>query len=229
MKPVILIVEDEPAIADTIVYALRPRASPPPRRHRPRGAGRAARPCSPWSSWTSACPTSTVSTCAARSVRPRSPGHLPDRPRGGNRPHRRAGDRRRRLRGQTLQPAGAVRPGQGRAAPRPARGPRRPPIRPALPRPPLRRRRDALRDPLPRPPLDLSRYEYRLLLTGAAPRLGLLAASSSWTWLGRPRAQPGPDRRHPHQDIRAKLRAVQPEIDPIVTHRGLGYSLREDW
>ncbi|HOX06274.1 MAG TPA: two-component system response regulator CreB [Planctomycetota bacterium] len=31
------------------------------------------------------------------------------------------------------------------------------------------------------------------------------------------------------KSIRAKLRAVRAEPDPIVTHRGLGYSLREDW
>ncbi|HKP56293.1 MAG TPA: two-component system response regulator CreB [Polyangiales bacterium] len=30
------------------------------------------------------------------------------------------------------------------------------------------------------------------------------------------------------KNLRAKLRAVQPDIDPIVTHRGSGYSLRED-
>ena len=28
--------------------------------------------------------------------------------------------------------------------------------------------------------------------------------------------------------LRAKLRDVAPDDDPIVTHRGLGYSLRED-
>jgi two-component system catabolic regulation response regulator CreB len=30
------------------------------------------------------------------------------------------------------------------------------------------------------------------------------------------------------KNLRAKLRAVRPEVDPIVTHRGSGYSLRED-
>ncbi len=30
------------------------------------------------------------------------------------------------------------------------------------------------------------------------------------------------------KSLRAKLRAVAPEADPIVTHRGLGYSLREE-
>ena len=29
--------------------------------------------------------------------------------------------------------------------------------------------------------------------------------------------------------LRAKLRQVRPDLDPIVTHRGLGYSLRESW
>ena len=28
--------------------------------------------------------------------------------------------------------------------------------------------------------------------------------------------------------LRAKLRAVAPDADPIVTHRGMGYALRED-
>jgi two-component system, OmpR family, catabolic regulation response regulator CreB len=30
------------------------------------------------------------------------------------------------------------------------------------------------------------------------------------------------------KNLRAKLRAVRPEVEPIVTHRGTGYSLRED-
>jgi len=30
------------------------------------------------------------------------------------------------------------------------------------------------------------------------------------------------------KNIRAKLRAVRPDLDPIVTHRGTGYSLRDD-
>ena len=29
------------------------------------------------------------------------------------------------------------------------------------------------------------------------------------------------------KSVRAKLRAVAPDVDPIQTHRGLGYSLRE--
>jgi two-component system catabolic regulation response regulator CreB len=30
------------------------------------------------------------------------------------------------------------------------------------------------------------------------------------------------------KNLRAKLRAIHPDVDPIVTHRGAGYSLRED-
>jgi two-component system catabolic regulation response regulator CreB len=30
------------------------------------------------------------------------------------------------------------------------------------------------------------------------------------------------------KNLRAKLRAVRPDLDPIVTHRGSGYSLREE-
>lgn len=29
--------------------------------------------------------------------------------------------------------------------------------------------------------------------------------------------------------IRAKLKAINPEVDAIITHRGLGYALREEW
>jgi two-component system catabolic regulation response regulator CreB len=31
------------------------------------------------------------------------------------------------------------------------------------------------------------------------------------------------------KSLRAKLRTIRPDHDPIVTHRGLGYSLKEDW
>ena len=30
------------------------------------------------------------------------------------------------------------------------------------------------------------------------------------------------------KNIRAKMKALEPETDPIVTHRGMGYSLRDD-
>ena len=77
-------------------------------------------------------------------------------------------------------------------------------------------------------PLDLTRNEYRLLgALLAAPgqvfnRDQLMVAA--WD-------DPGAalDRTvDAHiKTVRAKLRAVAPNADPIVTHRGLGYSLRE--
>jgi two-component system catabolic regulation response regulator CreB len=30
------------------------------------------------------------------------------------------------------------------------------------------------------------------------------------------------------KNIRAKLKTIKPEIDPIITHRGIGYALKED-
>jgi len=78
-------------------------------------------------------------------------------------------------------------------------------------------------------PLDLTRNEYRLLgVLLAAPgrvfnRDQLMAAA--WD-------DPGAalDRTvDAHiKTLRAKLREAGPEADPIVTHRGLGYALRED-
>mgnify|MGYP002054335594 FL=1 len=31
------------------------------------------------------------------------------------------------------------------------------------------------------------------------------------------------------KSLRAKMKAVKPEIDPIETHRGMGYALKERW
>jgi len=78
-------------------------------------------------------------------------------------------------------------------------------------------------------PLDLTRNEYRLLCALLASpgrvfnRDQLMAAA--WD-------DPGAalDRTvDAHiKTLRAKLREASPETDPIVTHRGLGYSLREE-
>ena len=77
--------------------------------------------------------------------------------------------------------------------------------------------------------LDLTRYEFRLLKTLVArpgrvySRDQLMAAA--WE-------DPGAslDRTvDAHiKTLRAKLRAVTPDVDPIQTHRGLGYSLRAE-
>lgn len=77
-------------------------------------------------------------------------------------------------------------------------------------------------------PLDLTRNEYRLLgaLLAAPGRVFSREQLMTAAW-----ADPGAamDRTvDAHiKTLRAKLRLAAPEADPIVTHRGLGYSLRE--
>jgi len=77
--------------------------------------------------------------------------------------------------------------------------------------------------------LDLTRNEYRLLgALLAAPgrvfsREQLLAAA----WDDPGAALDRTVDAHV-KTVRAKLRAIAPEADPIATHRGLGYSLREE-
>lgn len=77
-------------------------------------------------------------------------------------------------------------------------------------------------------PLDLTRNEYRLLgaLLAAPGRVFSREQLMAAAW-----DDPGAsfDRTvDVHiKTLRAKLRAVAPDADPIVTHRGLGYSLRE--
>jgi two-component system catabolic regulation response regulator CreB len=76
--------------------------------------------------------------------------------------------------------------------------------------------------------LDLTRYEFRLLRTLLAQPGRVFSRdqlmSAAWE-------EPGAslDRTvDAHiKTLRAKLRAVDPAADPIQTHRGLGYSLRE--
>ena len=76
--------------------------------------------------------------------------------------------------------------------------------------------------------LDLTRNEYRLLAALLAQpgrvfsRDQLMAAA----WDDPGAALDRTVDAHV-KSVRAKLRAVAPEADPIVTHRGLGYSLRE--
>ena len=78
-------------------------------------------------------------------------------------------------------------------------------------------------------PLDLTRNEYRLLATlVAAPgrvfsRDQLMHAA----WDDPGAALDRTVDAHVKM-VRAKLRAAAPDADPIVTHRGLGYSLREE-
>jgi two-component system catabolic regulation response regulator CreB len=78
--------------------------------------------------------------------------------------------------------------------------------------------------------LPLSRCEFRIL--------SILVERPGWVYsreklLDLAWADPGTSMERTvdaHiKSLRAKLRAVRPDPDPIVTHRGLGYSLREDW
>lgn len=79
-------------------------------------------------------------------------------------------------------------------------------------------------------PLDLTRYEYRILK--------LLIKRPGWVF-SRNQLMDAvweePDSSFDRtvdahiKTIRAKAKTVNPDIDPIVTHRGIGYSLKETW
>lgn len=77
--------------------------------------------------------------------------------------------------------------------------------------------------------LDLSRYEYEILKIFIR-RPGHVFSRDQVMDLVWEQPDTSLDRTvDAHmKNIRAKLKAVKPEKDPIVTHRGMGYSLRED-
>lgn len=77
--------------------------------------------------------------------------------------------------------------------------------------------------------LDLSRIEYRLLkvLVDRPGRVFSREELMQRAWDDPASAFDRTVDAHVKM-IRAKLRAVDGEADPIVTHRGMGYSLRED-
>ncbi len=77
-------------------------------------------------------------------------------------------------------------------------------------------------------PLALSRYEYRILKT-LIERPGWVFSRDQLMEHAWEEPETSLDRTvDTHiKTIRAKLRAVKPGIDPIRTHRGRGYSLRE--
>ena len=76
--------------------------------------------------------------------------------------------------------------------------------------------------------LALSRYEYRVL-TVLIRRPGWVFSRERLMELCWEEPEMSMDRTvDTHvKTLRAKLREVTPDIDPIVTHRGIGYSLRE--
>ena len=78
-------------------------------------------------------------------------------------------------------------------------------------------------------PLDLSRIEYRLLkvLVERPGRVFSRDELMERAWDDPAAAFDRTVDAHV-KTLRAKLRAVAPDADPIVTHRGMGYALRED-
>jgi two-component system catabolic regulation response regulator CreB len=77
-------------------------------------------------------------------------------------------------------------------------------------------------------PLDLSRYEYRVLklLVSRPGRVFSRDDILQQAW-DEPDASYDRTVDAHIKTIRAKLKAVAPDVDPIRTHRGEGYSLRE--
>lgn len=77
--------------------------------------------------------------------------------------------------------------------------------------------------------LDLSRYEYDILKTFIR-RPGHVFSREQLMDMVWEEPEASMDRTvDAHiKNIRIKLKAVKPELEPITTHRGMGYSLRED-
>jgi two-component system catabolic regulation response regulator CreB len=78
--------------------------------------------------------------------------------------------------------------------------------------------------------LDLSRNEYRLLLALMEKPGRVLSRERLMrkAWDSPESSLERTVDAHV-KSLRAKLREVRPDEDPILTHRGLGYSLKEDW
>jgi two-component system catabolic regulation response regulator CreB len=77
-------------------------------------------------------------------------------------------------------------------------------------------------------PLELSRYEYRLLAV-LLKRPGRVYSRDELLDLVWDAPEASLDRTvDAHvKNLRAKLRDIRPDADPIATHRGMGYSLKE--
>jgi two-component system catabolic regulation response regulator CreB len=77
--------------------------------------------------------------------------------------------------------------------------------------------------------LELSRYEYNLLKV-LVLRPGRVFSREQLMELAWESPETSMDRTvDAHiKNIRLKLKAVTPRVDPIMTHRGVGYSLKED-
>jgi len=78
--------------------------------------------------------------------------------------------------------------------------------------------------------LTLSRYEFRLLVA-LIEKPGRVYSRAQLMDMGWEEPDSSMERTvDTHiKSVRAKLKNLRSDIDPIVTHRGIGYSLREDW
>jgi len=78
--------------------------------------------------------------------------------------------------------------------------------------------------------LDLSRYEFRILkiLINRPGRIYSRKDLMNMAWEEPDTSQERTVDSH-IKAIRSKLKEVKPDIDPVITHRGLGYSLTEEW
>jgi two-component system catabolic regulation response regulator CreB len=79
-------------------------------------------------------------------------------------------------------------------------------------------------------PVELSRYEYRLLcaLIGQPGRVFSRRQLMDRAWDDPDMSLERTVDAH-IKSIRQKLRGIRPDTDPIETHRGVGYSLKETW
>ena len=79
-------------------------------------------------------------------------------------------------------------------------------------------------------PLDLSRYEYRILeiLIGRPGWVFSREKLMTMVWEAPDASMERTVDTHV-KTLRAKLRQIRPDMDPIQTHRGVGYALRDMW
>ena len=79
-------------------------------------------------------------------------------------------------------------------------------------------------------PLELTRYEYRILRQ-LIRRPGWVFSREQLMTMAWEEPDASFDRTvDAHiKTLRAKLKKITPDTDPIVTHRGVGYALRESW
>ena len=78
-------------------------------------------------------------------------------------------------------------------------------------------------------PMELSRYEYNLLEI-LMQRPGHVYSREQLMEMAWDEPEASMDRTvDAHiKNIRGKLKSIKPKIDPIITHRGIGYALKED-